>query len=75
MKLLVELYNPFLHIRRNLILMHRSPYDVNYCDEHCELTFQTFRRHLSCDRPVTFGISFGQMEISAIAKNEINGQT
>ena len=30
--------------------------------------------HLACNRPVAFGFYFGQMEITAFAKNELNGQ-
>ncbi|GBC08039.1 hypothetical protein RclHR1_07890006 [Rhizophagus clarus] len=30
--------------------------------------------HLACKRPVTFGFYFGDMEITAFARNEFNGQ-
>src|SRR5207253_1340236 len=30
--------------------------------------------HLGCNRPLTFGLKFGRMEITATARNDTNGQ-
>lgn len=30
--------------------------------------------HLGYDRTITFGLKFGRMEITATAKNDLNGQ-
>jgi molecular chaperone DnaK (HSP70) len=54
-------------------------YDAKFCDEPGMELIGTLRIdlpdvHLGCNRPVTFGFSFGQMEITAFAKNELNGQ-
>ncbi|CAB4438838.1 unnamed protein product [Rhizophagus irregularis] len=58
-----------------------SKYDTTYCDEPGVELLGTLQIdlqdvHLGYNRSViTFGLSFGQMEISAFAKNEVNGQT
>uniref|UniRef100_U9TWG5 Hsp70 family protein n=1 Tax=Rhizophagus irregularis (strain DAOM 181602 / DAOM 197198 / MUCL 43194) TaxID=747089 RepID=U9TWG5_RHIID len=54
--------------------------DPRYCDEtgmECvgKLRIDLPDVHLGYNRPVTFGLSFGDMEISAFAKNNVNGQT
>ncbi|CAB4438834.1 unnamed protein product [Rhizophagus irregularis] len=53
--------------------------DPRYCDEPGMEYVGTLRIdlpdvHLGYNRPVTFGLSFGHMEISAFAKNNVNGQ-
>jgi molecular chaperone DnaK (HSP70) len=58
----------------------KTPEDsAEYCDELGMELIGTLRIdlpdvHLACDRSVTFGFSFGQMEITAFAKNKLNGQ-
>ncbi|CAB4437252.1 unnamed protein product [Rhizophagus irregularis] len=54
-------------------------YSATYHDEPGMELVGTLRidlpdTHLACERPVTFGFYFGEMEITAFAKNERNGQ-
>ncbi|CAI2175027.1 5910_t:CDS:2 [Funneliformis geosporum] len=63
----------------NFLVYYTTEYDATYCDDPGVELLGTLRIdlpdvHLACDRPVTFGFSFGQMEITAFAKNELNGQ-
>jgi len=74
-------YKPFFSHQTGLDfeVFKTSEYDAKYCDEPGMelvgiLQIDLPDVHLGCDRPITFGFSFGQMEISAFAKNELNGQ-
>ncbi|CAG8440637.1 uncharacterized protein OCT59_009847 [Rhizophagus irregularis] len=54
-------------------------YDGNFCDEPGMELLGTLEidlpdPHLGCNRFVTFGLKFGGMEITATAKNDLNGQ-
>ncbi|CAB4375339.1 unnamed protein product [Rhizophagus irregularis] len=54
-------------------------YSATYHDEPGMELVGTLRidlpdTHLACERPVAFGFYFGEMEITAFAKNERNGQ-
>jgi hypothetical protein len=60
--------------------LYKTPkYNAKYHDELEMELVGTLRIdlpdvRLACNRPVTFGFSFGQMEITAFARNESNGQ-
>ena len=60
--------------------LYKTPkHEARYHDEPEMKLVGTLRidlpdTYLACNRPVTFGFSFGQMEITAFAKNELNGQ-
>ncbi|PKK78334.1 hypothetical protein RhiirC2_843597 [Rhizophagus irregularis] len=63
----------------NFALYRTSEYNVEYCDEPGVELLGSLRIdlpdvHLGYNRSVTFGLSFGQMEISAFAENAVNGQ-
>ncbi|RIA91787.1 hypothetical protein C1645_766521 [Glomus cerebriforme] len=57
-------------------------YDAKYCDKRDEPGIKLFGKlkidwpdvHLGLERPTTFKLAFGQMEITAKAYNETNGQ-
>ncbi|CAG8669775.1 11342_t:CDS:2 [Funneliformis mosseae] len=60
-------------------LYYTTEYDATYCDDPGmellgTLSIDLPDIHLACARPVNFGFSFGQMEITAFAKNKLNGQ-
>jgi hypothetical protein len=72
----------FLFSVKLIFQIYKTPkYNAEYCDEPEVEFVGKLQINLSDVQPgcrngsVTFGISFGQMEILAFAKNEINGQT
>ncbi|CAB4438833.1 unnamed protein product [Rhizophagus irregularis] len=63
----------------NFALYRTSEYNAEYCDGPGVELLGSLRIdlpdvHLGYNRSVTFGLSFGQMEISAFAENAVNGQ-
>ncbi|CAG8562804.1 uncharacterized protein OCT59_009876 [Rhizophagus irregularis] len=63
----------------NFHVYYTTEYSAQYCDENGmeklgNLLISLPDVHLGKDRPVLFGLTFGRMEITATAKNKLNGQ-
>ncbi|CAB4375392.1 unnamed protein product [Rhizophagus irregularis] len=70
------------HAAQNTITFHiyyTTKYSAQYCDEDEMEELGSFiislpDIHLGKNRPILFGLTFGRMEITATAKNKLNGQ-
>ncbi|PKY50239.1 actin-like ATPase domain-containing protein [Rhizophagus irregularis] len=70
------------HAAQNTITFHiyyTTKYSAQYCDEDemeelGSLIISLPDIHLGKNRPILFGLTFGRMEITATAKNKLNGQ-
>ncbi|RIA82246.1 hypothetical protein C1645_881134 [Glomus cerebriforme] len=61
------------------LIYYTTKYDAQYCDEDGmellgNLLISLPDVHLGRNRPVLFALTFGQMEVTATAKNQLNGQ-
>ena len=59
-------------------IYYTREYDVEYCDDPGMKLLGTLSIDLpgsGLDRPVLFGLTFGQMEIIATSKNKLTGQS
>jgi molecular chaperone DnaK (HSP70) len=60
-------------------IYYTTEYDAQYCDEDGmeklgSLSVSLPDVHLGTERPILFGLTFGRMEITATARNKLNGQ-
>ncbi|GBB95725.1 hypothetical protein RclHR1_00260030 [Rhizophagus clarus] len=63
----------------NFHIYFTAEYSAEYCDENGmeklgNLLISLPDVHLGKNRPILFGLTFGRMEITATAKNQLNGQ-
>ncbi|RIA82051.1 hypothetical protein C1645_835952 [Glomus cerebriforme] len=63
----------------NFLIYYTTKYNAQYCDEDeveflGNLLISLPDVHLGTNRPVLFALTFGRMEITATAKNKLNGQ-
>ncbi|CAB4375394.1 unnamed protein product [Rhizophagus irregularis] len=61
------------------VIYYTTKYDAKYCDEDGmeklgSLSISLPDAQLGIDGPIEFGLTFGRMEITATAKNSVNGQ-
>ncbi|CAI2174181.1 6284_t:CDS:2 [Funneliformis geosporum] len=60
-------------------IFYTREYDAEFCDEDGMELLGTLKidlpdSHLGCNRPISFGLKFGKMEVTATARNNTNGQ-
>ncbi|EXX73359.1 hypothetical protein RirG_061020 [Rhizophagus irregularis DAOM 197198w] len=68
-----------IQIGATIPVYYTKEYDAKFCDEPGMELLGTLKvdlpdPHLGYERSVTFGLKFGRMEITATAKNNLNGQ-
>ncbi|CAB4491844.1 unnamed protein product [Rhizophagus irregularis] len=68
-----------IQIGATIQVYYTREYDARFCDEPGMELLGTLEvdlpdPHLGYERSITFGLKFGRMEITATAKNDLNGQ-